>query len=267
MFHLETDTKFAIPYGILRQHEDWQIEVVSHSFSNAITRRLISPNGESRFLKMVKRNWYPGIKEEVARIQWATNHLPVPEILQVNLSDKVPWMLTKVLPGGDGNQPDMAADPARLVQMLAHALRHFHEMPVNLCPFDFRLDAALWHASSRLKAGLIDPKLHFHKEFQHLSENEAIQILHDERPRFEELVVCHGDFCVPNILFHKGTLSGFIDLGELGVADVWWDLAVATWSLEWNLGAGFEELFLKEYGQSTDVEKIQYFRLLYEVVS
>ena len=86
-------------------------------------------------------------------------------------------------------------------------------------------------------------------------------------PSHEELVVCHGDFCVPNILFNSGALKGFVDLGELGVADVWWDLAVATWSLEWNLGPGYEDLFLKEYGKRVDSEKIQYYRLLYDVVS
>ena len=86
-------------------------------------------------------------------------------------------------------------------------------------------------------------------------------------PSHEELVVCHGDFCVPTILFNGGALKGFVDLGELGVADVWWDLAVATWSLEWNLGPGFDVLFLKEYGRRVDSEKIQYYRLLYDVVS
>ena len=64
-----------------------------------------------------------------------------------------------------------------------------------------------------------------------------------------------------------GPLKGFVDLGELGVADVWWDLAVATWSLEWILGPGYEDLFLKEYGKRVDSEKIQYYRLLYDVVS
>jgi kanamycin kinase len=28
----------------------------------------------------------------------------------------------------------------------------------------------------------------------------------------------------------------------------WWDLAIATWSLNWDYGAGWEELFLDTYG-------------------
>ena len=46
-----------------------------------------------------------------------------------------------------------------------------------------------------------------------------------------------------------------MDLDELGVEDVWWDLAVVTWSLEWNLGKGWEELFLDKYGISFNFKR------------
>ena len=55
--------------------------------------------------------------------------------------------------------------------------------------------------------------------------------------------------------------------GELGVADRWWDLAVATWSLTWNLGPGWEDLFLERYGIDADPERIGYFRLMYDLTS
>ena len=62
-------------------------------------------------------------------------------------------------------------------------------------------------------------------------------------------------------------VTGYVDLGELGVADRWWDLAVATWSIAWNLEEGFEESFLSAYGVSPDPERISYYRLLYDLVS
>ena len=86
-------------------------------------------------------------------------------------------------------------------------------------------------------------------------------------PTSEDLVVCHGDYCPPNTLLHDWEPVGFVDLGELGVADRWWDLAVATWSVEWNFGPGYQDIFLTEYGIERDESRISFYRLLYDLVS
>ncbi len=91
-------------------------------------------------------------------------------------------------------------------------------------------------------------------------------LLESTRPDSEDVVVCHGDYCPPNILIREGRAVGYVDLGELGVADRWWDLAVATWSLNWNLGPGFEGLFLREYGAALDSDRMAFYRLMYDLV-
>ena len=58
-----------------------------------------------------------------------------------------------------------------------------------------------------------------------------------------------------------------MDLAELAVADRWWDIAVATWSLTWNFGPGYEATFLEAYGVDLDDARCRYYRLLYDVVS
>lgn len=68
-------------------------------------------------------------------------------------------------------------------------------------------------------------------------------------------------------MIDAGQVSGYLDLGELGLAYRWWDLAVATWSLTWNLGPGWEDLFLETYGIDADPERSRYFRLLYDLAS
>ncbi len=80
------------------------------------------------------------------------------------------------------------------------------------------------------------------------------------------LVVCHGDACAPNtLLSDDGRWSGHVDLGFLGVADRWADLAVATWSTEWNYGPGWEEPLLDAYGIDPDRERMAYYRLLWDL--
>ena len=55
--------------------------------------------------------------------------------------------------------------------------------------------------------------------------------------------------------------------GALAVADRWYDLAVATWSVTWNLGAGWEDLFLASYGVARDDQAIAFYRLVYDLTA
>jgi kanamycin kinase len=69
------------------------------------------------------------------------------------------------------------------------------------------------------------------------------------------------------VLVADGRVTGFVDLGELGVADRWWDLAVGSWSVTWNFGPGWEQVFLDAYGVEWDPGRVAFFRLLYDLVS
>ncbi len=85
-------------------------------------------------------------------------------------------------------------------------------------------------------------------------------------PPIDRLVVCHGDTCAPNTLIgDDGRCAGHVDLGALGVADRWADLAIATWSTRWNYGDGWEPALLAAYGIDPDPERTAYYRLLWDL--
>jgi kanamycin kinase len=87
-------------------------------------------------------------------------------------------------------------------------------------------------------------------------------------PPTDKLVVCHGDACAPNTLLASGgRWSGHVDLGLLGAGDRWADLAVATWSTEWNYGPGWDQPLLDAYGIAADPERTRYYRLLWDLSS
>ena len=77
-----------------------------------------------------------------------------------------------------------------------------------------------------------------------------------DAPPADRLVVCHGDACAPNTLIaDDGSCSGHVDLGDLGVADRWADLAIATMSLGWNYptrGRRLRSRLLDAYGVTPD---------------
>ena len=101
------------------------------------------------------------------------------------------------------------------------------------------------------------------------AENEVAELL-ATRPRQEDLAVCHGDLCVPNVLFDPGTceVTGVIDTDRLGVADRWADLAIITRSLaaRYNpqYGPWAADRLLDRYRVPPDPAKIAFYRLLDE---
>lgn len=70
-----------------------------------------------------------------------------------------------------------------------------------------------------------------------------------------------------DVLLDTGRVAGYLDLGEVGVADRWRDLAVATWSVTWKFGPGYENLFLDRYGVGWDLQRRDLYRLLSDVES
>ena len=84
-------------------------------------------------------------------------------------------------------------------------------------------------------------------------------------PAIDQLVVCHGDACSPNTLIDSaGHCCGHVDIGDLGVADRWADLAVATLALQWNYpGHDSEANLLAAYGVDPDPPRIDYYRRLW----
>lgn len=255
------------PPQLAERYSQWGQSVAWQYGPEAITYRFERSSGEVHFLKLAPSVAYPSLAAEADRMRWARGRLPVPHVLDQGNDGDLDWLLTEGLPGANATDPGWSSDPKRLVTALAAGLRRFHDAPVLGCPFDFTLDVALAHVRDRVRAGLVVPERDFHEEHGHLSADAALSVLEKSQPPRESVVLCHGDYCLPNVLLTDWAATGFIDLGELGVADPWWDLAVATWSLDWNLGPGFEDLFLSSYGVERDNERLQFYRLLYDLVS
>lgn len=202
----------------------------------------------TRFVKWLPLDVDPllaDLRAEADRLRWAGPHTRVPEVLEVGEDDEATWLVTVALPGTSAVDPRWHADPGPAVRAIGTGLRALHDaLPVAGCPFD-------WSPAHRL--GQLKPR------FEHLRAQLA------DPPPPDRSVVCHGDACAPNtIVGDDGGWVGHVDLGALGVADRWADLAVATMSLGWNFGPGWEHDLYDAYGIAPDAERIAYHRLLWD---
>ena len=186
--------------------------------------------------------WLPAgapvdLADEAARLRWAARWTAVPEVLDHGADDDGAWLVTRALPGRSAVDPYWLERPAVAARGVGAGLRALHDaLPVAECPYD-------WGVTTRAGDDRFD----------------------ELAPGIDQLVVCHGDPCVPNtLLADDGTPLAHLDLGALGVADRWADLAVAAWSTEWNYGPGYTELLYEAYGVEPDAERVAFYRALWD---
>jgi kanamycin kinase len=202
---------------------------------------------------------------EATRMTWAVAYTPVPRVLDLGTDGEGSWLVTAALPGQSAVSQRWLADPRTAVIAIGEGLRAMHDaLPVAACPFSWMAQDRIAAAQRAVAAGHLDTSDWAPEHLKLGIEGAIAQV--QNIPSADKLVVCHGDACAPNTLIAgNGRWSGHVDLGDLGVADRWADLAIATWSTLWNYGPGWEQLLLGAYGIKPDPERTRYYRLLWEL--
>ena len=254
-----------IPPAALAGLEGWEASAVWANGLEVVTWRLSAAHGAVRYLKVARLGQEVTLVAERERMIWAVPQLPVPRVLDYGSDGAHEWLLTAGLEGVPAIDDRVLADPRRSVPLLAQGLRRVHVLAVDGCPFGSGVATMLPMVRERVAAGLVDPARDFQPEHAGMTAAAALSRLTQLRLSREDLVVCHGDYCPPNVLVKEGQVVGYVDLGQLGVADRWWDVAVATWSVTWNFGPGWEDLFLATYGLPRDPQKMAFYRLLHDL--
>lgn len=199
---------------------------------------------DNRFIKWGPRSAETSMAAERTRLAWAETYILVPHVLESGVDDVEEWLVTAALPGQSAVTPRWVAEPATAVRAVGGGLRMLHDaLPAAECPFDWSVPARVENAEGR---GIRVPA-----QFR-------------DAPPIDRLVVCHGDACCPNtLLSDEGEPLAHVDLGALGLADRWADIAVASMSTEWNYGPGWEDALIAAYGVEPDRERLDFYRDLW----
>nr|WP_020386902.1 aminoglycoside 3'-phosphotransferase [Kribbella catacumbae] len=197
------------------------------------------------------------------RVEWLSGtSIPGAAVLDWIEGDEGAALLTSTVPGVAAIDLPWSD---KLVDSFALTLRAFHELPLESCPFERRLDDVVGQAEDVVRRGAVNPDF-LTDEWRLVQPEELLARLHAELPSVREkadLVVCHGDACLPNFLFDPDTLdcTGAIDVGRLGIADRYADLALVRAQLqdEWSIDA---DRFFATYGLTPDPQRLAFYHLL-----
>ncbi len=225
-----------------------------------------------RFVKVGPDGGPDGIAAEADRLDWLAGRAPVPEVLaHAADEDGQGWLVTAEAAGTPAQDPlHRMASVEPLLGALGRGLRGWHDsLPVEGCPFDARLDVVLARTEERVAAGMVDVH-RLEPAYRRFGVDQLLERLHETRPAepAEDLVVAHGDPCLPNLLVDPATaeLTGVVDVGRLGVSDRYRDLGIAVRSIARNLGPELAWRFLDAYGvPHPHLERLEYYVLLDEL--
>jgi aminoglycoside phosphotransferase len=237
--------------------------------SGARVWRIEAEGQRVRYLKHATGARGRELGEERERLAWLRERLPVPVVTGWAQDDAGAWLLLGALQGAMAHET--AGEIPALVRALGEGLRRVHALPSANCPFDMRLGARLTRAALNIEAGLVDEENV--RAANGVAPDALLRQLEAARPLEPsgDLVVVHGDYCLPNLLItleRSGAprVSGYLDWGRAGISDRYLDLAIGARTLRHNLGPGWESLFFMSYGlPEPDRERLAWYETLDEL--
>lgn len=202
--------------------------------------------------------------------------IPVPDVFAYEQEYGKSYLLMSKLGGEMSCSDGYMNNPELLTELLAKAMRMLWEVDIADCPSKINLDKKLEMAEYAVENNFIDMD---RVESDTFGENgfknprELLDWLIKNRPD-EDLVLSHGDFCLPNIFFSKNAVSGFIDLTKTCAADRYQDIAICYRSLKHNFDGRYggkaykrfnPDILFEKLGIGPEWEKIRYYILLDEL--
>lgn len=227
-------------------------------------------------LKLQKRTAETDNEHDI--VTWLSGRVPVPEIPEYVVENETAYTLMTRVNGKMLCEEEFLTNPEKLIKIVAEGMKLLWSVDVSECPLrTSRLEERLKAARYNVENGMVDldnvePETFGPNGFS--NPEDLLIWLEQNRPE-EDIVLTHGDFCLPNIFVDNNKVSGFIDLGKMGPADRWQDIAIALRSMEHNFSGRYNngkayyrfepQMLLNELGVEMDEAKNRYYMLLDEL--
>ena len=244
---------------------EWRRNSVGESGGNVYHLRC-KEDALDFYLKHGEAEIADDITDEMVRLRWLAGYVPVPAVVHFTRTEKEAWLLMTAIPGDSAYQI-LQTDPERrtaVVDAIARFLRQIHSVPTSACPFTSDLTYRLARARARIDAKQVDEG-DFDDERLGWTAEQVCKAMQALLPLAPDPVVTHGDFSLDNLLIRDGEVLGCIDVGRVGIADRYQDLAVCYNGLG-EFGTLMQQRFLEQYGAGDlDPNKLQFYLMLDEL--
>lgn len=256
------ETNFSLPLSIGQKLEGYEWYEILIGCSESRVFRLENSLRQTLYLKISPAN-SSMLRQEKERLDWLSGKLSVPEVLDFFVFEHKNYLLMSEIVGVNSHEIVFQGNEREIIHQLVAGLKQIYGLPIESCPFEMRLDHKIKLAEERMRKGLVDENDFDEERTGRTAESLFAELL-QTRPGDEDLVFTHGDFCLPNIIYKSGLISGFVDLGNAGVADKYQDIALLARSLKHNFGTEAAEILFETMNIKPNAEKIRFYTLLDE---
>ncbi len=216
------------------------------------------------------------VEDTIYMMKWLDGKIPAPKVICHEVCDGKSYLLMTRIKGEMSCDEYYLEHPQELLTLLTEALKMLWSVDIADCPCVKTVEDKLIEAEYLVDNDLVDvedaePDTFGEKGFE--GPKALLDWLKENKPS-PEPVLSHGDFCLPNIMLDNGKVSGFIDIGDMGVGDKWNDIAICYRSLKHNFDGTYggkvypdfdADMLFEKLGIEPDWEKIRYYILLDEL--
>ncbi len=215
----------------------------------------------------IKSSTFGKLDKEYFINNYLKGKLPVPEVVFYASDYSKSIMITKKLKGDMICCDEIFDDMKFVIELSAMAIKMLQNTNVDNLIINNNLSKKLALAKYNIDNDLVnssDMTEENQKKFG--SVTNLYEYLINNKVSEDNLCFSHGDLSLPNMFYKNGEITGFLDLGDAGIADMWYDIAILVKSLRRNYETIEAERYLyKCLNIEPDYEKIEYYILLTEL--
>ena len=247
-----------LPDNILKIISSFSSEEINIGCSNSKVFKLM--NGDKTyFLKIAKEGL---LTREYNALNWLLGKLNVPKIILYDKSNGLEYLLTNSLEGEMICSDYYVEQPEIAIELLVEAFEQINKVDIVNCPFNVDINYKLELITNNVNKGLITGEYISDDILTKYNGVKGILKYLEKNKFTDDKCFSHGDTSLPNIFVDQNKLIGFIDVGECGIADKWFDLAICEKSIARNFGDKYVDMFYKKLNIIPDRTKIDYYLLM-----
>ncbi len=242
--NVEADIYDTFPSEINTYLKDATVTVIKNKVRSSVY--YIEKPTYNIFLKVTPKGH---MVSEALMTNYLYNYGVCPKVLIYTSDNSRDYLITDRIVGTDAACNEYLAKPIHLSEVFAESLSSLHRIKHVDCPKRNGLEDMVIRAEHNYRVGKAEKGIL--RYLGYISIDVAYKdMISLYRSAYEDKVIIHGDYCLPNLILHDFKNNGYIDVGYGGVGDRHYDIFWGLWSLQYNLKSDdYAKRFVQAYGR------------------